>query len=425
MILLKKNNGHFQEHDRLERSDYEEIWGLVLEKWRKAPVDAMSLFSKIQYDARAESLKLSYFIGAEWIDDENALIVLPKIKNIDFQTMLMRCFEHSVASKGLDDIFLIRTEEKPIKINSEDFKLEPLLIIYFINLVSKIVNDGLCKDYVQLEERFRGKVKGKIQFSAYLKHGIATGRTDLVDCRYQEYSVDCLANRILKRALILCREMLQRSSKSMGKHYSALTQKIETSMYALAEVSENVTMQEVQHLHVNPMFRNYKSALRLAQMIIRKQGYCIQQDSETGEQLFPPFIIDMPLLFERYVYSLLVDRYGKQIDFQVSTYGNKMDFGKKDEHLIIDTKYIYTWKGDTNHENVRQLSGYARSKKLRDKLGVLSDETICPCLIIYPEKDGIKDFFMIGDNLFLSPQLEDIGEYVKFKKLAIQLPVLK
>lgn len=44
-------------------------------------------------------------------------------------------------------------------------------------------------------------------------------------------------------------------------------------------------------------------------------------------QRFPPFIINIPVLFERYVYILLVERYGDHnIGYQVATQGNIMDF---------------------------------------------------------------------------------------------------
>lgn len=196
-----------------------------------------------------------------------------------------------------------------------------------------------------------------------------------------------------------------------------------------------MSIQDLHRVHVHPMYKDHRAIMPLAKMIIRKQGYCVgeEYDEETNrKQKFPPFIINMPILFERYVYSLLVERYGdRNIGYQVASLGNIVDFMKLDEHMILDTKYKPQWEDGVDHENVRQLSGYARHLRLRDKLGVKDCEFICPCVIIYPDAQGIQDFkdapdmLLDEDGTMGYSEMSPITQYLKFSKLAIQLPVRK
>lgn len=381
----------------------------------------------MDYDFRKDEFFVSYYVGVDWIDEKkrHAMMVTPKIAGVDFQTMLMKCFATDKVKERLDKIFFIRTDDKPIEIDSDAFQLEPLIIIYFINLINLIVDRGLRSDYIFTEEKLNGKIKGKINYGRYIKNGFATGRKDIIDCRYQEYSVNCLDNRILKKALMLSQQMLKRNEEALGLHSAPLKAMIDNSLVAFRNVSEEVTLQELHRVHVHPMYKLYRQAMPLAKMIIRKQGYCVETAVNNLKQKFPPFIIDMPILFERYVYSLLVERYGaKAIQYQLSTYGNSIDFGKKDENLVIDTKYIPSWEYSNEHENIRQLSGYARNKKLREGLGLdIGDETtICPCLIIFPNIDGLTTFKGCTDSLYSDSGTKTIQEYVKFKKIGIRLP---
>lgn len=418
----------YTEHSRFSLGEYPELKEMcmrILEECKPTEVLQDIRLLGMDYDFHAKDFYMGYYVGADWIDrqSEQALLITPKIKDIDFQEMFMYCFKHEVANFNLEQLFFIRTEDKPIKISSSDFEIEPLIIIYFLNLVASLVKKGLKKDYVMREENLNGKIKGKILYSNHIKRNIAHLRNDKIYCRYQEYDVDCIDNRILKKALLLSQSMIDRNRRALGDKALILKNLLNISLPAFEGVSSNVSLYELNHLHFNPVYKQYRQALTIAKMIIQKDGYCVQRNTIESEQYFPPFIINMPLLFERYVYSLLIDRYDKkQIGFQVATYGNIMDFCKYDEHMVLDTKYIPGWEDGVDHENVRQLSGYARNKRLREKLGIQDDATILPCTIIYPSKNGSENLMSFGDTLFLDTKLQDISEYVKFKRLGIKLP---
>lgn len=383
------------------------------------------------YDAPFGKFRMSYYVGSDWIDKRAklAMVVRPKIKGLDFQQMLMQCFRCPEASEELDKVFYIRTEDEPIEIDADDFQIEPLLLVFFLNLLQRIVRRGLKSNYVRREERLDSKIKGKIQMNRYLTQGIAMGRKDRVNCTFEEYSTDCLENRVLRRALELVHEMLLRVHDGLGAQAPTLDNMYNDCVAAFQNISNEVSLQDLNRIHVHPMYKDYRAIMPLAKMIIRKQGYCVGQEVMNGKQMFPPFIIDMPRLFERYVYSLLLERYGNQsIGYQVAVRGNILDFTKADEQMILDTKYKPQWEDGVDHDNARQLSGYARHTSVRKRLGITDDNFICPCVILYPSLDGVTDFSAAPDHLLDSfnegyAPFQQLPEYLNFYKLGIRLPI--
>lgn len=387
----------------------------------------------MDYDFRRDEFFMSYYAGADWIDERHteAMVVRPKIEGLDFQTMFMKCFACEKVNKDLDKLFFIRTEDKPIEVDTKDFQLEPLLLVYFMNVVKRIVKKGLKSGYLIQEERLKSRIKGKVLVGRYLKHGFAQGRKDEVDCRFHEFGIDCLENRILKAALVYCREMMTRQSLALGIHLQPLLNMYNDCMSAFINVSSGVSPQELSRVHLNPMFKDYREAMPLARMIIRKQGKCVG-DIDGGIQKFPPFIIDMPVLFERYVYALLAERYESSLlGYQESVCGSMIDFSKKDEQMLIDTKYILHWDDEVIHDRLRQLSGYVRHNRIRSSfLDCDDDSSPCPCMVIYPSKTGVEGFNAFPDR-WLSDQgdpaageISMIPEYHEFYKLAVKLPVV-
>ncbi|MCR5679126.1 MAG: hypothetical protein K6G08_02805 [Prevotella sp.] len=119
---------------------------------------------------------------------------------------------------------------------------------------------------------------------------------------------------------------------------------------------------------------------------------------------------------------MLTERYGRGVRYHIATRGNEIDFGKPDEKMIIDTKYIYHWGDMVNHDHIRQLSGYARNKQIHRKLlGGLYENEVLPCMIIYPSADGIDRF---THQHLLDEPCREIDTYLKFYKLGIRLPEL-
>ncbi|ANO48509.1 hypothetical protein B0A78_09065 [Flavobacterium columnare NBRC 100251 = ATCC 23463] len=60
--------------------------------------------------------------------------------------------------------------------------------------------------------------------------------------------------------------------------------------------------------------------------------------------------------------------------------------------MIIDTKYKLRYKEVYFHQDIRQVVGYARLNRVREKLKI-QDDTNIDCLIISLDiQEGIEDF---------------------------------
>ena len=367
-------------------------------------------------------LQAKYFVGLKWIKEgESAVYVDPKIPELDFMSMFMHCFNNDCRdiSTKLGKIYNIDFDQKPIKIETNSIELTPVLIVHFLKLTQCIVQRELKCNYIQREENFSGKIKGKILLNQTIKRNYSSGRTDRTMCRYQDYSIDCFENRILKKTLLFVRKFIEINPAI--SHCKELKKMCTYCLGAMASVGDEVSLQQIKQFKVNPLYKGYVEALRVAKFILKRFSYNIELVNENVDRTLPPFWIDMSLLFELYVYSQLKDAYGSQIHHHLSTYGNEIDFVKYDEKLIIDAKYIPQWEDKIKHDNVRQLSGYARNISLRKKiLKTIQDETtILDCLVIYPKSSGRIQF---STNEKIINEKTSIKTYLKFHKLAIKLP---
>ncbi|MDR3246847.1 MAG: McrC family protein, partial [Prevotellaceae bacterium] len=302
-----------------------------------------------------------YYIGIDWLKENEAyILVRPKIENLDYMKMFLHCLHHPEISQFVKNIYHFDFQKPKITPETQiemDFNL--FLIAHFLELVKKITEQGLKKNYIQIEENLSSKIKGKIIWSQQIKKNIAGKREDRVFCRYQEYSVNCLENRLLKKTLLIVQRYLKYFDKDQIK---SLIQTQSRLLSAFENVSDDISYSQIKILKVNSLYKEYVEAIDLAKKIMQKFGYSYSNsDNREKQNAMSPFWIDMSKLFELYVYSLLKDEYRKEISYQPhGKYGN-VDFLKLDEKLIIDTKYKSCYsKNEYNIEDIRQLSGYAR-----------------------------------------------------------------
>jgi 5-methylcytosine-specific restriction enzyme subunit McrC len=365
------------------------------------------------------NLWASYYIGIDWLKENEAYILVnPKILDLDYIRMFLHCLKHSEISKFVNDIYYFDLNKPKIKLGTNDWELTPFMLVHFLSLVDKIVTQGLKKNYTVVEENLNSKIKGKIIWSQQIKKNIAIKREDRVYCRYQEYSVNCLENRLLKKTLLF----IQRYSAKHLKQYPEFIRKQNRLLSAFENVSDNISYSEIKRVKVNSLYKEYIETIDLAKQILRHFGYSFKRaDDKTIEKELPPFWIDMSKLFELYVYSLLKDEYKDcKIEYQKGTRNQIPDFlfVSGSENLILDTKYKPQYENNPpDIDDIRQLSGYARTVKIREKLNINNDTDIVDCVIIYPITDDLKIDFK-GRNL----KENTIDEFTKFYKCGIKLP---
>lgn len=373
----------------------------------------------------------SYFVGVDWVEQGKVAIqVNPKMNDgfeVDYVRMLNEALSEPDNYDHLRDLVTIDFNKPAIKIRQQRDVLSVFLVTEYINMLQRIVRNGLKKSFYLVEENLRSKAKGRLMVGRNIRQNLTKGRiTDNV-CKYQVYDIDTPENRILKKALMFCLKQLE-----AYKHVFDTGILMKRARYVKPFfncVGNDVCVKAIQSCKCNPVYKEYAQALEFAQLLLRRYSYDItfigKQDIPT-----PPFWIDMSKLFELYVYHHLRKVFtGKgEVRYHVNANYQELDYlvhpKQWPEPYIIDAKYKPRYKDlHITKEDAREVSGYARLSKIYALLG-LNEETTLPikCLIVYPDQEQEEHFTFNGDK---EPAFDKISGYVRMYKVGIRLPVVE
>jgi len=380
---------------------------------------------KPKYLGIDQSFTASYYIGASWlVKNELAVIVTPKTGNIDFVTMFLAALE--VDTKKEADYFAkcygIQFDEPSIETDEQLNQLTPLLVLHFVSLLDRLVKRGLKKDYVIHEENLKTKVKGRLLFTKHLQKNVFQQRSDRLYCQYQEYTDDIPENRLLKKALLFADRIINNyeSLKAQSSYYE-IQFRLSKLKNRLSGVSDEIEPYQVQKLSTNKLFKEYKEAIRVAKMLLRRYDYSISEASQE-QHTTPPFWIDMSRLYEMWVLSNLQKKSINEVLFQErGFYGRQIaDFVIREEKLILDAKYKpdYQNKSFVDINDIREISGNARDESL---LPDISEEYSPRCVILYPGSE--YELLPESEKLFCE-QGTKIPNYRNFYKISVKIPII-
>ncbi len=365
----------------------------------------------------------SYFIGAAWlVPDELAVVVTPKMPDIDFVRMFLSALEVDTQKESnyFAQCYGIQFDEPQIETHEELNQLTPLLVLHFISLLERLLKHGLKKDYLLREENLKAKVKGRILFGKHLKTNVFQQRSDRMYCQYQEYTDDIPENRLLKKALLFSERILDRcDSLKRQSQYPEIQLRLNRLKVSFSHISDEIEPYQVQKLSSNKLFKGYKEAIRVAKMILRRFDYSIRE-AGSEQHSTPPFWIDMARLYEMWVLCRLQKNAVNPIMFQeAGFYGRQVaDFVIREESLILDAKYKSKYAEDwVDIDDIRELSGNARDDRL---LPNLQEDYSPRCIILYP---GNTDELKPESDVLFEQQGRKIPHYRNFYKVSVPLPV--
>lgn len=417
---MKKNLIKIKEHEEIIGTDLERIKELSI------PFCDTRYMQEPIYLGINPEYKASYYIGAEWLHEESnlAMVILPKIDNIDFTEMYLSVLQSNLAPDYFSKIYNIDFRKNPIETDALKEQLNPLIIFHFLSLIRRIIKKGLKINHIVKEENLKSKVKGHIKTIKNERLNIISKKYDRFYCEYNDYSIDNYENRLLKKALLFSKRYI---SLIKNHHsYYEINALINSFISCFDNVSDEIEIYQVRKITQHKIYRDYNEALRIAKLILQRYGYSTDNINQNYKKI-PPFWIDMSRLYEVYVYGLLYKAYGDNIQFQVEGYNRSaVDFIKKDEDLIIDTKYkpAYCDGNKGILDDIRQISGYARDEKILKQLRPNNDDKSMPsCLIIYPEKMELDDKELVEfskDNLLETAAA--LKSFRNFYKLSVSLP---
>ena len=418
-FLKTSDNKHFVEHHGWY---YNEV---VSETTLPKIPPPILFFKKIdaicfQINNADRKIHTNYYIGTDWLNSELAVYVEPKLNDksdhqTDYLFMLFSALKHSEIDKYTNDLFEIKWDEKPIEITQKQDLLTPLMVVQFLRVVQEIVRKGLKKSYYRVEQNLNSKVKGKILVGKTIKQNLIKNKPLNTFCTFEEFGVNGLENRLLKKALVFVHRYLPTLKIPHSEKYT--TEVFNYIMPVFDFVSEEVNLNEIKHSKTNVFYKEYAEGIRLAKLILKRFGYNITNTQKDTIQT-PPFWIDMSKLFELYVLGLLKDRFRNEVKYHYNTNYQELDYllNSNDYQMVVDAKYKIKYKEGYEKDDIRQISGYARMKSVYQSLGK-KDNEIIDCLVIYPDQKGGHE------NLYeVDLKKSKIKEFVQFYKVAIKLP---
>lgn len=367
----------------------------------------------------------SYFVGVDWIvENELPIYVKPKLDDdtseVNYVKMLFDVLKEPENYNHLDQLCEINFDKPHIAIQQNQDLLTPLLLIQYINILKKIVQKGLKKSYYTVTNNLNAKVKGKILINETIKKNHFNNKMLYSFCQYSEFGINSTENKVLKKALVFSIAAMQNLK---GIDTSRLNGLLNYIQPAFINVESEVNIEELKGIKPNKLYKEYEQALKFAKHILKRYGYNISNANSTIIKT-PPFWIDMSKLFELYVYSKLKERFSQHNEV---TYHKKFNYLEPDfiikskdgfTKMVVDAKYKPQYlNGNINTEDIRQISGYARLKKVYDFLD-FEDDKIIDCLVIYSHQAAKRIDFK-GDNFSIVEE----NEYKRFFKIGIELPL--
>lgn len=369
-------------------------------------------------------LRTSYFVGADWVcPGELALQVKPKFDahsgETDYFCLLNRVMSHPDLANDLQSLFQIFPEEPEISIEHKQDLLTPLLIFRFLKLTKEIVRKGLKRTYYTVDQNLSNRVKGKILVAETIRRNHLKAQLTKTVCRYQVFGADGPENRLLKKAVQFVRSYQANPKSEMGAWMQPFLHYIDP---AFIEVSDDVSVFEVKHGRFNPFYQEYKEAIHLAKLILKRFGYTLSETYRTDIVKVPPFWVDMSRLFELYVLALLKDSFGSEVNYHFYDSGNELDFllNTPGYQMVIDSKYKRYSKDPISKADAWQVSGYARLNEVYEALG-RADNGLIDALIVFPEPDSTRHTITKAD---LDQKVCD-PNYRRLYKLNVHLPQSK
>lgn len=382
---------------------------------------------QIHYDEQLDKHKFeaSYFIGVDWIvENELPIYIEPKLNGekseVNFVKMLFEALQEPENFNHLDHLCEINFDKPTIKIKQTQDLLSPFLVVQYLQLLRRIVQKGLKKSYYPVVKNLNSRVKGKILVNATIKQNHTKNKMLYSYCKYDEFGINTIENKVLKKALLFSQKAIQNIKGVNPDQLQGLYNYIQP---AFQQVDNEIEVEELKAIKPNPLFKEYEQALKLAKFILKRYGYTIStinpEEIET-----PPFWIDMSKLFELYVFSKLKQRFPSKGEVTYHKTFNRLEpdfiLNTSEYKMVVDAKYKPQYENNSiNKEDIRQVSGYARLKSVYNFLGLKNKyNEVIDCLVIYSHQEsGRKDFHGNFD-------LKEEENYVKFYKIGIELPIV-
>jgi 5-methylcytosine-specific restriction enzyme subunit McrC len=174
-----------------------------------------------------------------------------------------------------------------------DRNLLAAMAAFYVRTAERALARGVRRDYRAEADRLV-TLRGRIDVTAQLR---TPGMVSPIACRFDEYTADIVENRVLKAA---SRRLLRVPGVRPDTRRT-----LERLVVQLEEVSDVVVdALAVDRLVFTRLNRHYEPALRLAALVLRNTSLL----DRIGTADASAFLLDMPTLFQRWLYDRLSRR---------------------------------------------------------------------------------------------------------------------
>jgi 5-methylcytosine-specific restriction enzyme subunit McrC len=275
------------------------------------------------------------FVGVVRLASGLTLDLLPKVPLYNVMWM--------IAEVERLEADVLHPLHRPVRINTFDDILEPIARS-FVEQVEHLIDRGLYRTYIEVEENLTA-IRGRIDFPQDLSRNVVLRHRTY--CRFTEFSWDVPENQVIRQVV----RKLARwgfSSRLTGR------------LLALDRQMEDVRLmnfgpQDVDRFHYSRQSEHYRPLHRFCQLFLN--GFSLSE--QVGDSPFDGFVMDMNLLFERFIALMLEQEFsgGWQLDRQESFDLFRGHAMKIRPDLLLTHHGLRAMVGDTKYKRRKGIDG--------------------------------------------------------------------
>lgn len=181
-------------------------------------------------------------------------------------------------------------------LDNEGSNLYDLFAMLFVEECERIVRGGVLSDYVE-EEDLLPVLRGKLLFDRQLRYRF--GQLDKLICRFDDHNQDITENQILAYALDHCGRRVRHPAVAKRAH------QVGAIFREVCDWTNLDFVRSFEDLAYHRLNEHYREAHDLAKLIVLGAGVTSLYGGGSTDCF--AFLIDMNLLFERFVQRVLQD----------------------------------------------------------------------------------------------------------------------
>lgn len=260
-----------------------------------------------------------------------------------------------------------------------------MMTLFFSNLLTKAVNQGVYKKYVSREYN-DSNVLGTIDVSRHIRHNYpSNGR---VAYNTREYSYDNDVTQLIRHTI----EYIKSDKNGLGKKLLSANENIKNCVEIITQITPTYQKRDKRDVInanqkpiVHPHYLHYTALQKLCLAILKGE----KMSYGDGKEKLNGFIIDVAWLWEEYVAKILsttnLNHYTRSNSsfHLLSNNGNDFqkiipDYYNKERQIVADAKYSYLSEDELSAERAAAI--YYKTimymYRFNSKIGLLIHPTI-------------------------------------------------